>query len=149
MARLETTVANAIKADAVIGDIVGDSVLDFDYRTAGWNTSPVTILDQYGRFLRPTIVVDDNGTDLVSAVFSPASRIGVTNVLYIWVFGNRTDVHLGEIATITSRLRAVFNRWQDEDTQAMLTWRGRFGAVAADDGVYDRVEFAASFVPKE
>lgn len=145
MARLETLVADYLTTIPAITAIVGTGtnakVLDFDYRGAGWNTAPITILDAYGQFIRPTIVVDDAGAN---RPFWSRVSMAREQTIRVWVFGNRTADHADAIDTIGSILDRELHQFQEPVTGRFLTWQNRLGKVPADDGIYDYTDFRAA-----
>lgn len=148
MARLETLIADHIKTIPAITAIVGvgseAKVLDFDYRGAGWNTAPTEVLDQYGHFIRPTLVVDDAGS---SKPFWSRVIVAREQTIRIWAFGNRTAAHADAIDELMTILDAEMHTFQEPVTGRFLTWQSRLGKVPADDGMYDYTDFRAAGIP--
>ena len=140
-----TAVAARLASDPEIAAICGDRVLDVDYRLSGWNSAPVEVTDQDGIMLT-TLVVDDNGAD--RPLFGAGPQGAESGSIYVWAFGNRSLTARNEISVLMRRAKAMLDGWHDPATKAQVRFSIRIGSVTADDGVYDRTEFAVVGIPE-
>lgn len=139
---LVTLVADWLSGDEAIDAIAGERILDFDYRTSGWNTAPVDVFDADGLML-PTIIVDDNGA---TQPFT-GPRHAEEGSIFIWAFSTRSMVGHDDVETMMRLIRSRLRDWQEPVSRASLHWTLRLGKITADDGTYDRHTYRVGVVP--
>lgn len=148
MARLATLIADHLSEIAEITTLVGGEdnprVFDLDYRVAGWNTAPVSVLDPRGLML-PTLVVDDMGS--TRPVFSNMT-MAEEDTIGVWVFVSRTRPGILTADTLMRLVKDTLNGWQEPTTRRTVHWTMRLGQVPAEDGVYDRQDFRLAGIPE-
>lgn len=152
---IATTIKNVLKGDALgsadpkyllwsnaIYAIVGDRVLDMDYRAAGWDTAPVAVMNA-DDIMMPTLVVDDQGGS--HPFMGP--KDAEDSLVYVWSFSSRSTAGHQHCSDLFRLTKAILTSDITPVTKVSIRYVERTGVVIADDGVYDRVIYKVSGIP--
>ncbi len=139
---IATQIADVLSANAELYSLCGLRILDMDYRTTGWNSSPVNVFDADGIIL-PTIVVDDVGGDKPLGSPKDAERVRIA----VWAFSSRSNTGHTEVSRIMRVAKNVLTKDASPISRTSLRFLERVGVVIADDGLYDRITFHLVGIP--
>lgn len=145
---IATEICAILAAHPVIGPLVGDYIMDMDYRATQWENAinyegkPLTIVDKFG-YMKTAIVVDDGDIQRSPNLRGAGRHSQIVN---IWVFTPRGAAGTLTMHQISNEIYRMHEMSLPSRPMLMLS-----NANTSDDGknLYNRIQFSATFIPAE